>query len=179
MDLFNRIPKTYPEDTAWDFYMEGAPEMQTCCNGWSQEAFNFQWAARPLLYLTASQPLPSPGTCTPIIKILWHTKHYIVFFLLIWWKNWYTFNSLTPDSYCVGCCHFLMWQSKGKEVCGTPAKNHFCKLNFKKVALFNCVIIWSHLRVDDRLQGIEELNPFKLLLNSFFTSLMFIILCEY
>ena len=31
-------------------------------------------------------------------------------------KNRYNFDSFTPDSYCcVGCCHFLIGQSKGKE----------------------------------------------------------------
>ena len=48
--------------------------------------------------------------------MLWHTKKYIK----IYWrydKNSYNFDSFTLDGYCcVGCCHFLIWQSKGKKI---------------------------------------------------------------
>ena len=44
--------------------------------------------------------------------------HQKIYFLPIWQNNRYNFDSFTLDSYCcVGCCHFLIWQSEEKGQC--------------------------------------------------------------
>ena len=63
-----------------------------------------------MIYNSDFQGFSSHGIHKLITKILW---------FLCWFdrKNRYNFDSFTLDSYwCVGCCQFFIWLSKGKEV---------------------------------------------------------------
>ena len=63
------------------------------------------------LYGSNFHPFSFHGTL--ITKIIWHTKN--IYFLLIWPKNRFNFDSFTLiDRYCCWLFFFLTWQSRGK-----------------------------------------------------------------
>ena len=83
------------------------------------------WESLPtLLLVTNFQPCSFHGTHKLITKILQHTKNCIFANLT---NNRYNFDSLTPTGYCcVGCCHFFIWQSKGKKVSAHSQIARYC-----------------------------------------------------
>ena len=67
----------------------------------------------PLIsYISDFQPFSSHGTRKLIIKILWHSKKYIIFANATP-PNRYNFDSVTPEGHCcVGSCFYLMISGK-------------------------------------------------------------------
>ena len=69
-------------------------------------------------------------------------------------------TAFTPGGYwCVGCCHFLIWQSKGKEVSapdesGIACFENFCSTPVEKSQTFSSCLALSHPQVSAQMASL-------------------------